>query len=131
MEKKSIMRAFNNHIDELIDDLLIIYPKEAELYTIKTFCGTLKKVNPICMIKLWYNNITVNYKKQIEDADEEFFKNEKFDINKVKNKEYNMKKLERFFYIIQDALKEIDEDNKKKCFKYLQNLTKMSELYFN
>ena len=42
-----------------------------------------------------------------------------------------MKKLERFFYIIQDALKEIDEDNKKKCFKYLQNLTKMSELYFN
>ena len=83
------------------------------------------------MIKLWYNNITVNYKKQIEDADEEFFKNEKFDINKVKNKEYNMKKLERFFYIIQDALKEIDEDNKKKCFKYLQNLTKMSELYFN
>ena len=40
-------------------------------------------------------------------------------------------KVRKFLEIMQKEIGKATESNKKKCFKYLQNLVKLSEIYFN
>jgi len=129
MDKSSILKAFNNHIIEMIDDLITIYPKNSELLTTKSFVERLKKVNPKSMIKLWYSSVVVKYKTQIMNSDEKFFM--KKDIDESELGEYNNDKVKTFLKTMQKEIGKASENNKKKCFKYLQNLIKLSELYFN
>ena len=129
MDKSSILKAFNNHIIEMIDDLITIYPKNSELLTTKSFVEKLKKVNPKSMIKLWYSSVVVKYKTQIMNSDENFFMNK--DIDESELGEYNNDKVKTFLKTMQKEIGKASESNKKKCFKYLQNLIKLSELYFN
>jgi glutamyl-tRNA reductase len=129
MDKSSILKAFNNHIIEMIDDLISIYPKNSELLTTKTFVERLKKMNPKSMIKLWYSSVVVKYKTQIMNSDENFFMNK--DIDESELGEYNNDKVKNFLKTMQKEIGKASESNKKKCFKYLQNLIKLSEIYFN
>lgn len=129
MDKSSILKAFNNHIIEMIDDLIRIYPKNSELLTTKSFVEKLKKVNPKSMIKLWYSSVVVKYKTQIMNSDEKFFMTKEIEGNDLG--EYNNEKVRRFLVLMQKEIGKASESNKKKCFKYLQNLVKLSELYFN
>tara|TARA_B100000035_G_C20800149_1_gene465091 strand:- start:27 stop:416 length:390 start_codon:yes stop_codon:yes gene_type:complete len=129
MDKSSILKAFNNHIIEMIDDLITIYPRNAELRTTKTFVEKLKKMNPKGMIKLWYSNVVVKYKTQIMNSDEDFFANKEIEGKDLG--EYNNDKVRNFLETMQKEIGKATESNKKKCFKYLQNLVKLSEIYFN
>ena len=129
MDKSSILKAFNNHIIEMIDDLITIYPKNSELLTTKSFVERLKKVNPKSMIKLWYSSVVVKYKTQIMNSDEKFFMKKEIDESELG--EYNNDKVKTFLKTMQKEIGKASESNKKKCFKYLQNLIKLSELYFN
>ena len=129
MDKSSILKAFNNHILEMIDDLITIYPRNAELRTTKTFVEKLKKMNPKGMIKLWYSNVVVKYKTQIMNSDEDFFANKEIEGKDLG--EYNNDKVRNFLETMQKEIGKATESNKKKCFKYLQNLVKLSEIYFN
>ena len=129
MDKSSILKAFNNHIIEMIDDLITIYPRNAELRTTKTFVERLKKMNPKGMIKLWYSNVVVKYKTQIMNSDEDFFANKEIEGKDLG--EYNNDKVRSFLETMQKEIGKATESNKKKCFKYLQNLVKLSEIYFN
>lgn len=129
MDKSSILKAFNNHILEMIDDLITIYPRNAELRTTKTFVEKLKKMNPKGMIKLWYSNVVIKYKTQIMNSDEDFFANKEIEGKDLG--EYNNDKVRNFLETMQKEIGKATESNKKKCFKYLQNLVKLSEIYFN
>ena len=129
MDKSSILKAFNNHIIEMIDDLITIYPRNSELRTTKTFVEKLKKMNPKGMIKLWYSNVVIKYKTQIMNSDEDFFATKEIDGNDLG--EYNNDKVRNFLETMQKEIGKATESNKKKCFKYLQNLVKLSEIYFN
>mgnify|MGYP001410007649 FL=1 len=129
MDKSSILKAFNNHIIEMLDDLITIYPRNTELRTTKTFIERLKKMNPKGMIKLWYSNVVIKYKTQIMNSDEDFFATKEIDGNDLG--EYNNDKVRKFLEIMQKEIGKATESNKQKCFKYLQNLVKLSEIYFN
>ena len=129
MDKSSILKAFNNPIIEMIDDLITIYPRNSELRTTKTFVEKLKKMNPKGMIKLWYSNVVIKYKTQIMNSDEDFFATKEIDGNDLG--EYNNDKVRNFLETMQKEIGKATESNKKKCFKYLQNLVKLSEIYFN
>tara|TARA_B100001093_G_C26719998_1_gene967425 strand:+ start:798 stop:1187 length:390 start_codon:yes stop_codon:yes gene_type:complete len=129
MDKSSILKAFNNHIIEMLDDLITIYPRNTELRTTKTFIERLKKMNPKGMIKLWYSNVVIKYKTQIMNSDEDFFATKEIDGNDLG--EYNNDKVRKFLEIMQKEIGKATDSNKQKCFKYLQNLVKLSEIYFN
>ena len=113
----------------MLDDLITIYPRNTELRTTKTFIERLKKMNPKGMIKLWYSNVVIKYKTQIINSDEDFFATKEIDGNDLG--EYNNDKVRKFLEIMQKEIGKATESNKKKCFKYLQNLVKLSEIYFN
>ncbi len=117
MEKKHIVKAFNEHLLELYRDLKIIFPKNNDVRAGKTMVETLGKFNHKKMIHIWYMYITfINHNFQ-----------EECEINGTENQQENMEWMES----LKKLWVELNGENKLKTIKYFQNLTKMSELYNN
>ena len=59
----------------------------------------------------------------------DFFINKNYneDLVDVSNSQYVVKTINR----LKKPMAKMDKDNKNKCMKYLQNLSKLSELYFD
>ena len=49
----SILKAFNNHLTEFIDDLIVVFPDNLDIKTGKTFVEGLKKINPKRLPMIW------------------------------------------------------------------------------
>jgi len=127
-DKKMISRTFNIHILEFFDDLIRIFPDNLDIQTAKTSLFAMKQVNPVIIIKTWFHNVYMPYKEVIDSNNIEFFlmKDYSQDLSKVdKSKE---------ILIIIDTLREpisnMTEQQKKHTMEYLQNLSKLSVLYF-
>ena len=62
----SILSAFNNHMDEFLTDILVVFPKDVELKRGATAIRTLMKFNPKLCINVWKECVLEPYKTQIE-----------------------------------------------------------------
>jgi hypothetical protein len=123
----SILKVFNEQLLEFVDDLLRLFPDDPDLKASKVAVRALKKVNPKSLLTNWQYYVTDRYKKEIYNGDIEFFINKDYkgDIDDVEDKGGAMMAIER----LRPALLKIGDENKGKTTKYLQNLTKLSELY--
>ncbi len=123
----NLVKVFNNHLMEFIADLESIFPDNVDIKTGHTFISGIKKVNPKKLIQVWKTSILDCYGKEIESGDIEFF------LNKDYRNDLPSDSIDNFVSIIEDSrvlLKNTSEDNKKKSMKYLQNLTKICNLYY-
>lgn len=123
----SLIKAFNNHLLEFIDDVIRLFPDNTDLRTCKTFLEGIKKVNPKKIIVYWNNYIVSLYDQEIMDGDLDFFINKDYDYDIGGNKSENLRILED----IRKSVKESTKENQKKAMKYVQNLNKLCKLYFN
>ena len=75
----SVLKAFNNHLLEFVEDVIRIFPTNLDIKTGKTFIEGIKRVNPKKIITYWRDNILMLYEKEILNGDISFFinKNEK------------------------------------------------------
>jgi len=129
MNKKIILKTYINQFDEFLDDTLRLFPTDMDIRYCKTSFNILKKTNPKMIIKTWKHYIADKYKDQIENNDVNFFMNKNYndDLVDVSNSQYVIKTINR----LKKPMAKMDNDNKNKCMKYLQNLSKLSELYFD
>lgn len=129
MNKKIILKTYINQFDEFLDDTLRLFPSDMDIRYCKTSFNLLKKTNPKMIIKTWKYYIVDKYKVQIENNDVDFFINKNYneDLVDVSNSQYVVKTINR----LKKPMAKMDRDNKNKCMKYLQNLSKLSELYFD
>jgi len=130
MDKSSVLKAFNTHLMEFLDDCITIFPSNMDLKTAKTFVSGLKKVNPKKLIVTWNQTVTL-YRDPIEKGDFSFFEEKDYKEDFIKNgygKDTNdfLKIIEN----IKNELKKESESNKKKAIKYVQNLLKLCDMYF-
>jgi uncharacterized protein (UPF0305 family) len=123
----SILKVFNEQLLEFVDDLLRLFPNDPDLKASKVAVRALKKVNPRALIINWQYYVTNKYKKEILEGDIDFFINKNYDndIVDVEDKGGATEAIER----LRPALRKIGQENKDKATKYLQNLTKLSQLY--
>jgi len=128
MNKKIILKTYINQFDEFLDDTLRLFPSDMDIRYCKTSFNILKKTNPKMIIKTWKLYIVDKYKVQIENNDVDFFMNKNYndDLVDISNSQYVIKTINR----LKKPIAKMDIDNKNKCMKYLQNLSKLSELYF-
>ena len=125
--KMSLLKVFNNHLVEFLEDFQnVIESKDIKAAVL--FINTTKKMNPSIFIKGWINYIYIPYKHKIDEGDFTFFLNKDYlsdidadDDNKVLEIINNMR----------GELKKINNDNREKVIKYVQNLTKIGEMYKN
>tara|TARA_B100000902_G_C27237633_1_gene878312 strand:+ start:823 stop:1200 length:378 start_codon:yes stop_codon:yes gene_type:complete len=123
----SLIKAFNNHLLEFIEDVITIFPDNADIRTSKTFLEGIKKVNPKKIIVYWNSYIVSLYDAQITEGDLNFFINKDYDQDVGGDKSENLRVLED----IRKLVKETTKENQKKAMKYVQNLNKICKLYFN
>tara|TARA_B100000035_G_scaffold306538_1_gene308692 strand:+ start:1696 stop:2073 length:378 start_codon:yes stop_codon:yes gene_type:complete len=123
----SILKAFNNHLTEFIDDLIVVFPDNLDIKTGKTFVEGLKKINPKRLPMIWKECVVDSFKEKILEGDLDFFINKKdYDLGSCSN--------DKGREILEDLRSLViisSEENKKKSMKYIQNLTKLCILYFS
>jgi hypothetical protein len=121
----NIITIFNNHFSEFIDDISSIFPDNVKITSAKTALSTIKRANPKMIIKIWIEYIATPYKTQIEKGDISFFLNNDYmkDLG-----DYSQSAME-YINMLRDPIKNMGSSNQAKAMKYIQNLSKISELY--
>jgi hypothetical protein len=127
MSKSSLLQAFNSHFFEFIDDILNVFPDDMDIITAKNSFLFMKKVNPKLLLKSWITFVVGCYKPQIEAGDIEFFINK--DYSKDIEVSENNKKIKEGIDRLRNPVKNMGEEDRVKIIKYLQNLTKIAEMY--
>ena len=124
----SILKAFNKHLVDFINDIISVFPDNRDLKVTKTALQTWKRINPKSILEIWKTCITDKYKVQIEKGDYGFFinKNYKEDISGCDNSSDILTSIEQ----LRNPISLMSKDNQEKAIKYIQNLTKLSILYY-
>jgi hypothetical protein len=126
-DKSTLLRAFNTHFFEFLDDLLCVLPDNKEILYAKTSFETIKRANPTAIIKSWYNFVFLPYKDVIDNGNLTFFIDKDYgsDLSHLNRSEDIIKMIDN----IRNPIREMDETNKTHALKYVQNLSKLSDLY--
>jgi hypothetical protein len=124
----SILKAFNKHLVDFINDIISVFPDNRDLKVTKTALHTWKRINPKSILEIWKTCITDKYKMQIEKGDYGFFinKNYKEDISGCDNSSDILTAIEQ----LRNPISLMSKENQEKAIKYIQNLTKLSILYY-
>ena len=65
MSKSSYLSAFNDHFTELINDIVRIFPDDADLLTMKNSFVLMRKSNPRLIINVFHSHVYIKYHIQI------------------------------------------------------------------
>jgi hypothetical protein len=131
MDKSMLMKTFNTMFFEFFDDIIGIYPENKTIRVAKEKFEVLKKLNPSLLIKYWKLNVYDLYKTQIDAGDIHFFI-EKDYSNDILASESDKGFNDKILSMIEDVratIRGMDETNREHSAKYIQNLSKLSELY--
>jgi hypothetical protein len=128
MDNNTILKAFNNHFLDFGQDLMNIFPDDYDLKTTYTFLEGLKKINPKKIIEIWKTWILKHYKREIDEGDYKFFENKDYgyDMGQGSNS-----KLLVSVNNFKHKCSRLNKKNKEKSMKYVQNLSKLCEIYYN
>ena len=126
-DKSSILKAFNNHFFDFIDDVIGIFPENRDISASKNSFDMIKRANPTAIIKAWYKFIYLPYVDVINKGEIEFFfeKDYNEDIGHLANSQNIMSIIDT----LRQPVKEMSDTNKEHTMKYLQNLSKLSNVY--
>lgn len=124
----SILKAFTGHLIEFANEIRNVFPNDSQLRTSGIFLEGLVKINPKSIIIGWKECVNDLYKDQILKGDLEYFINKDYneDLEGSDNKGKVLKTIDSF----RDKIRNMGDDNKKKSMKYIQNLTKLCNMYF-
>jgi len=128
MDKVSLSKAFSNHYMEFLDEVIKVYPKNIKIRTFRTASSQIKSINPSKLIKMWHKVIGLKFKEQIYSENFDFFKNMDYSSN-LKNTKWDSNDIYSFINEMKSSWDTLSDENKKKTMKYLNNLTKMGEMY--
>jgi hypothetical protein len=72
-DKSSILKAFNNHFFEFLDDIIGIFPENNDIREARVTFETFKRGNPTLIIKVWFQYVYTPYASAILSGDISFF----------------------------------------------------------
>jgi hypothetical protein len=126
-DKSTLLRSFNTHLFEFLDDIIRIFPDNVNLQTAKTSFQTIKRTNPTAIAKVWFSYIYMPYREVIDSGDIQFFfqKDYSEDLSILQNSGEIIKIIDT----LREPVSNMSETEKAFTMKYLQNLSKLSMLY--
>jgi len=127
--KSAILTVFNNHFIDFIDDVVNIFPEDVDLLAMKNSFILIRKVNPRMFVTVFYNNVYSKYYTQIEKGEIEFFIEKDYKDDLTNNDHFN--KIIESINRLRDPIRKMNDSDKQKTIKYLQNLCKLSNTYMN
>jgi len=130
MDKSTILKAFNNQFEELLDDIEIIFPDNSDIKTTKTGLLMMRKANPKMLVSVWYRYICIKYETEIENENLEYFLTKDYSSD-LKMDQGSASKVLEGIDKIRLPMRELQQENKKTCIQYLKNLNQLSKIYHN
>ena len=126
-DKTTLLRTFNTHLFEFLDDIIRIFPNNTELQIAKTSFQTIKRTNPTAIIKVWYSYVYAPYREIIDSGDIQFFfqKDYSEDLSILQNSNEIIKMIDT----LREPVSNMSELEKGFTMKYMQNLSKLSMMY--
>lgn len=127
MDNSTLLKAFNDHFVELLDDVQNVFPENADILTAKTSILALRKANPLIIIRVWKEYIVKKYYDRIMEDDISFFIEKDYveDVGDMSASATIVKKIN----VIREPVRNMGKENQEKVMKYLKNLTKLAKLY--
>lgn len=125
ISKSFIVKGFNKHFDEFIEDVQSVFPEDDEVKTMKNLLFLFKKTNPKLVLEYWNTYISIPYSEPIQKGDISFF------INKDYSDDVTMTDgISNFIERLRGYVKNMAADNQSKSMKYIQNLCGLTKLYY-
>jgi hypothetical protein len=127
MDNRQIMKAFNDHFVEFLDDIRRVFPDDADIATVRNSLIAMRKANPKLIISAFKDSVSEVYHNEIDRGDLEFFINKDYGADMGEGGVSNavLKKID----CLREPVKQMNEADQKKAIKYIQNLTKLCDLY--
>jgi hypothetical protein len=128
-QQNLIRKTFNDEFLKFVNEVYVIFPNDRDIKKAKNALELLKKANPKLIIQIWYEYITKVYKSKIDAGDISFFLEKDYskDLSDTSNSSRIMESINR----LRDPINNMGETNQAISMKYIQNLTKLSEIYYN
>ena len=126
-DKTTLLRAFNTHLVEFLDDIISIIPGNIGLVTTKNSFEMYKKANPTLLIKIWYSYVYLPYAEIIEKGDLDFFINKDYseDLTYLQNSKSILNAIDT----LRGQIRDMNEVNRNHSLEYIRNLCKLSNMY--
>ena len=123
----SILTAFNNHFEEFLNDVVRVFPDDIDIATAATALGKLRKANPRLVILTFKEHVKAPYGEQISEGNLDFFLEKDYtkDVEGSSQASAILDKIDK----IKDPINNMEEEEKAKVLKYMQNLCKLCDLY--
>ena len=127
MDKSHILKTFNDHFIEFIEDIIKVFPENSDLVSIKNSFISFRKLNPKLVLGVFRTYVIDKYSGEIDSKNIDFFINKNYESDLQDNSSSSMiiEKIDK----LRDPVREMSEDNQQKVLKYLQNLKKLCLLY--
>jgi hypothetical protein len=128
MNKSQIVDAFNKHFIEFIIDIERVFPNDNDIMSTRKTINKTLVIMPKSIIKMFNENFVQMYGDKIDQGDIGFF------IDNNYRKAHGYKDNEQVWALdkiesLRQPVKNMNDDDKQKVIKYLQNLKKLTELY--
>ena len=129
MSSANILTAFNDHFVEFVTDVQRVFPDDKDILVAKNALLMIRKANPKMIISLWNECVVGKYKSEIEQGDIGFFINK--DYSQDLSVSQNSDKIQQAINRLRDPIKQMNSDEQGKAMKYIQNLTKLADIYIH
>jgi|TARA_B110000483_G_C17894379_1_gene426869 hypothetical protein len=128
MDKSQILKGFNDHFVEFVEDIERVFPDDDDISTVKASFIQMRKANPKLVIKAFNEYFLKIYRSEIESGNIDFFihKDYNTDLSVVGDSDYILKKID----VLREPVKNMNSDDRGTVVKYIQNLSKLCDVYY-
>ena len=127
IDKTTLLRAFNNHFFEFLDEIIRIFPENREIKDARTTFELIKKANPTSLVKSWQIYVYEKYKDVIDQGDLNFFFEKDYSEDLVYMS--NSKEIMQTIDVIREPIKSMSDESKSASLEYIHNLCTLSNSY--
>lgn len=125
--KADLIRIFNKHFIEFLEDINIILPENSDILSAKKMYKMAMNTNPSLIIQIWNKYVVSKYKNEIEAGDIQYFIKKNYEDD-VANSNKSTRILD-IIYRLKKTIQLLSDSNQHKSMKYIQNLTQLTILY--
>jgi hypothetical protein len=125
--KTTLLNAFNDNLIGLLNDIITVFPSNTDIAQTKNYMVMIRKANPKLLVQIWNSYVVGKYKGEIESGNIDFFVNKDYseDLAYTKYAARIVEGIDR----LREPVKQMTAEDQAKTMTYIQNLTKLGELY--
>lgn len=126
MDKDQLLVIFNKQFKEFVEDISRVFPTNSDIATFKVAIAQLLAISPKTIYKTFKKHVADKYRTEIEAGDINFFIDKDY-VGDLDDAGSNMilSKID----CLRGPVREMNPLEQAKVIKYMQNMTKLSQLY--